>query len=168
MNKKVKKIVIAALLAALCCSFTFIYLPLPIGYANLGDMMVLLSAVMLGPLYGALAAGIGTALADLFMGYPQYIPATFVIKALVALVCVILYKAIRGKKNNVFAFALSGIVAESIMVCGYYLYEAVVLAYGFGGAAVSVFGNCLQGCVGVILATLLLLPVLKLFNKIGK
>ena len=56
------------------------------GYVNLGDGIVLLSAWVLPLPYGIVAAGLGSALADLFSGYTVYAPATFVIKALMAAV----------------------------------------------------------------------------------
>ena len=57
-----------ATFAALCCVCTFIAVPLPFGYFNLGDVFVLLSAWLLGPVLGPLAAGVGTALADVLIG----------------------------------------------------------------------------------------------------
>ena len=71
MNTKTKKIVMAALIAALACMATMlIKIPSPLkGYINLGDCVVLLAGWILSPIYGFLAAGLGTALADVFSGY---------------------------------------------------------------------------------------------------
>ena len=82
-----QKMVIAALLAALTCVATMIIkIPSPLkGYMNLGDCVVLVAGWMLSPLYGFLAAGIGSALADLFSGYVVYAPVTFAIKGIMAL-----------------------------------------------------------------------------------
>ena len=119
------KLVYISLVAALVCIATLIYVPLPIGYANLGDAVVLTAGFILGPVAGGLAGGIGAALADLFAGYPAYIPATFVIKVLVAVIASLIYKAmISGKKNGLPARIISAVVAEAFMVLGYYLYEA--------------------------------------------
>ena len=76
-----QRIVIAALLAAVTCVVTMIVkIPSPLkGYLNLGDCVVLTAGWMLSPMYGFLAAGLGSALADLFAGYVAYVPATFVI-----------------------------------------------------------------------------------------
>ena len=52
-------------------STMFIRVPLVLGYINLGDAFVLLSVFILGPVYGTIAAGVGSALADLF-GYITY------------------------------------------------------------------------------------------------
>ena len=68
MNSKLKKIVMAALLAAFACVATMsIRIPTPGtgGYIHPGDAIVILSGVILGPVWGLLAAGIGSAMADL-------------------------------------------------------------------------------------------------------
>ena len=87
-NNATKRIVMAAMLAALTCVATMVIkIPSPLkGYLNLGDCVVLLAGWMLSPVYGFLAAGIGSALADVFSGYVLYAPATFVIKGAMALV----------------------------------------------------------------------------------
>ena len=72
---------------------TFIRIPLPLGYVNLGDAFVLLSVFVLGLVYGTIAGGFGSALADLF-GYITYAPGTLIIKTAMALVAYLIYKAI--------------------------------------------------------------------------
>ena len=57
-----KKIVLAAMFAALACVATMIInIPIPAtnGYINLGDCIVILAGWMLGGVYGAAAGGIG-------------------------------------------------------------------------------------------------------------
>ena len=82
-----RTIVFAALLAALTTVATMVIrIPTPTqGYIHLGDGMVLICGVLLGPGLGALAAGVGSMLADLIGGYMAYVPGTFAIKALTAL-----------------------------------------------------------------------------------
>ncbi|MBE6531434.1 MAG: ECF transporter S component [Ruminococcaceae bacterium] len=154
-----KKIAFSAIFASLCCVATFIQVPLPFGYFNLGDIFVLVGAWSLGPVLGALAAGIGSALADLLLGYSAYIPATFVIKAAMAVCAYFLYelfkKIAKGKKLDVLFHVTSAVVAECVMVGGYLLYEAFILGYG-AGALASVSGNCLQGAAAIIGASILI------------
>ena len=71
-----KTLVMASLLAALCCVATMVIrIPSPTGgYMNLGDTVVILSAYLLGPAWGSAASGLGSALADLFSGYTAYVP----------------------------------------------------------------------------------------------
>ena len=99
MNSKIKQLTIAALFAALACVATMIIkIPSPLkGYLNIGDCVVLLSGWLLPPFYGFLAAGIGSALADLFSGYMIYAAATFVIKGLMALVAYYVHTALNKK-----------------------------------------------------------------------
>ena len=68
---KTRIIILAALMAALTCIGTMIIkVPTPTnGYIHPGDGFVLLSGLLLGPIYGSLAAGIGSALSDLITGY---------------------------------------------------------------------------------------------------
>lgn len=151
-QNKIFKIVSAALFAAIVCVATMIVkIPSPAtnGYFNLGDCFVLLSAWFLGPVYGALAAGIGSALADILSGYVQYAPATFVIKALMAVAAYFIFKAL--SKKSFIGKLISGISAEAIMVLGYFGYEAVILSYGMAAAG-SIFSNVMQGIVGIVSA----------------
>jgi len=58
-----------------------IYVPQTKGFFNIGETMVFTTALLFGPLVGAFAGGVGSMLADLFLGFPHYAPATLVIKA---------------------------------------------------------------------------------------
>jgi len=58
-----------------------VYVPQTRGFFNIGEIMVFATALLLGPLVGAFAGGVGSMLADLFLGYWYYAPATLVIKA---------------------------------------------------------------------------------------
>lgn len=151
---KVKKLVLAALLAALAyCATLIIHIPSPIGgYLNLGDCIVLLAGWLLGPAYGAAAAGLGSALADLTLGYTIYIPGTFVIKALMAVVAYYAAKAVPGK--TVVKSVVSGVLAEVVMVGGYFCFEATILGNGLG-AAVGIASNLMQALAGIVCAVLI-------------
>ena len=148
MNSKVvSKIVLTALFAALVYVATSI-IRYPTfgtqGYINIGDTIVLLSAWLIGGVYGALAAGIGSALADLLAQYVTYVPGTFVIKFLMALVAYLIFTAFKKTNiNKVVAYIVSGVVAELIMVFGYFLYESTILGYGLAAAA-SIPSNAIQ------------------------
>lgn len=156
-----KKLVFAALFAALTCVATMIIkIPTPLGgYIHAGDAVVVLAAFLLGPVWGALAAGLGSALADLISGYALYVPGTFVIKALVALVAGWLLT--RKMFNNKFAKALiAGIVGEIVMVGGYMLFEAVFLNFGVAAAA-NIPMNAIQGAFGAVAGAALFVALSK-------
>lgn len=150
--KKMQRLVTAALFTAIVCVATMIVkIPSPAtnGYFNLGDCFVLISGWLLGPIYGTLAAGLGSALADILSGYVQYAPATFVIKALMAVAAYFIFIFLR--KKPFVAKLISGIAAEAFMVLGYFGYEAVILSYGLAAAG-SIFSNAMQGTVGIAAA----------------
>ena len=156
-----QRIVMAALLAALTCVATMIIkIPSPLkGYLNLGDCVVLLAGWMLSPTYGFIAAGLGSALADTFSGYVTYTPATFVIKGLMALIAFYGFKLLHSKLGNISSRIISGIVAEVVMVAGYFIFEGFL--YGFGPSLVNIPANVIQGVAGLIIGTILV----KVFEK---
>lgn len=174
-----KKWVIAALFAALTCICTMIIkIPTPTGgYIHPGDGMVLLCGIVLGPGMGALAAGIGSMLSDLFSGYLVWVPATLTIKALTAMIAGVLFHKSRrlltaSKAASTIRIILGGIAGEAVMVVGYFLFEiglnaasnggfsAAAIAGGIAYSATSIPGNILQGVTGIVIACVLL-PVLE-------
>lgn len=165
MNKKLSLAVTASMLAAMTTIATMI-IKVPTlgtnGYVNIGDSIVLLSAWLIGNPYGALAAGIGSALADLLSGYPAYIPGTAIIKFAMAFVAALIFGAVT-KKNapKPVAYVISSIVAEIIMILGYFVYEAYILGYGLAAAA-SIGSNAVQGITCIILGNALIFVLTKI------
>lgn len=152
-NEKLFKIVLTSVFAALACVATMIIqIPTPMnGYINIGDCIVILSGWLLGPVYGFCAAAIGSAFADIFAGYAYYAVGTFVIKGAMAMVCGIVYNKMQDastKKQRVF-LVLSAVLAEVIMVVGYFLYASLIFGEGFAALA-SVPANLIQGVGGII------------------
>lgn len=159
--KKTKMLVLSAMMGTLTCVATMIIkVPTPLhGYANLGDCMVLLSAFLLPVGYGFCAAAIGSALADVLSGYAIYAPVTFIIKGLMVVVAFIIYKHLKSRTKPLVARSVGGLVAEFVMVAGYFLFEGIL--YGFGAAFVNIAANTLQGLVGVVAGIILM----KVFEK---
>ena len=161
MHSKTKKIVVAALMTALVCVATMIIkVPSPLkGYLNLGDCIVLLSGWMLPPGYGFLAAGLGSALADLFSGYATYAPATFIIKGAMALIAFMCFKLMNKRIGKLPSQLIGGVLAEIAMVMGYFVFEGFL--YGFIPSLVNVPANAIQGVAGIIIGIVLV----KIFEK---
>ena len=161
MNAKTKKLVMASLMTALTCVATMVIkIPSPLkGYINLGDCMVLAAGWMLSPAYAFLAAGLGSALADVFSGYMLYAPATFLIKGCMALVAFYGCKWLT-KNSKTFPRILSGAVAELVMILGYFVFEGFL--YGFAPSLVNIPPNGVQGAAGLVIGVLLV----KTFDKV--
>ena len=161
MKTNTQKIVLASMLAALCCVATMIIkIPSPLkGYLNLGDCVVLLSGWILPPAYSFLSAGIGSALADVFSGYIVYAPATFIIKGVMAVIACFCSRRIENKPISILSRIISGSLAEIIMVLGYFVFEGFL--YGFEPSAINIPANAIQGLLGLIIGIILV----KIFQK---
>ena len=144
---KLRKLAVCGLLAAFVFVGTQIRVPTAIGYINLGDAVILISSFILGPI-AFFPAAIGSALSDLIAGYPQYIAPTFIIKGLMGLVAG-LY--LRKVTVTVPKKILIGIIAEVIMVAGYFIFESLPFMYGVEAAAGSLFFNVIQGVAAIII-----------------
>ena len=156
MNNNLKKLILAALFAALSCVATMsIRIPTPgtSGYIHPGDAIVILSGVILGPVWGFLAGGIGSALSDLIGGYFIYVPITFVIKGLVALAAGLLYQKVgKNQKSRYIAVILGGVADIILVAGGYFVCESFI--YG-AGAAASIPANIIQGVGGLVISCIL-------------
>lgn len=148
-SEELRRLLRTALFTALTCAATLvIQIPMPVtnGYVNIGDCFVLLGAWVLGPLYGAFAGGVGSALADLLSGYAFYVPGTLLIKAAMAVVAALLCNA---RHKHLFRL-VGAVAAELVMVAGYFAYAWAILGSGFAAALTAVPGNLLQGAVGIV------------------
>ncbi len=159
-DNKIKRLTLAALFTALTCVATMI-IKIPTvgtgGYIHLGDAFVVLSGIFLGPLYGGLSAGIGSALADLLSGYFIYTPITFVVKAVIAVVVALIYHKLTKKIHiPVVKCIICGIFSTVLVALGYFAFEFFI--YG-SAAAASIPANLIQGLSGLIISSVLL-PVL--------
>jgi uncharacterized membrane protein len=155
-TNKIIKLVTAALMAAMTCVATFL-LPIHVpglsgGYIHPGDAFVLLSGIILGPLYGSIAAGIGSMLADIVVGYP-YFYVTLIVKALAALVGVFVYR-----RFKVVPVILAAIFSGIVVTLGYFIFETGV--FGLPTAIFDVPFNIIQNIFSIILSAVLL-PLLR-------
>ena len=155
-QKKLERLVIAAMLCAMVFAATWISIPAPVvGNVNLGDAMILLSAWILGGPWAVAAAAAGATLTDLMGAYAAYAPGTLVIKALMTVSAILLLKICRKARLPMLpSLLISGACAEAIMILGYYLYEAVFFSLGFGAAALNIPFNAMQGAISLTLAVL--------------
>ena len=128
-----KKIVLAALMAALTIVGSAIRVTMPIDIAgttsfHLGNIMCALSGILLGPWLGGLAAGLGSAIYDMFD--PMYISEcwlTFLMKGAYGVAAGLVCHA--GRKDWGYGKALLGTVAGAVTYAALYLAKS----YFYGG-----------------------------------
>ena len=110
---------------------------------------------------GGFAGGVGSALADIFLGYGSFAPATFIVKGIEGFIVGYLYfrwKQEKSKNNNLIPKLISIPLGGLVMVLGYFIYEIILL--GLGDALVEFPWNLLQVIVGLT-ATISLTSILE-------
>ncbi len=177
----VRQLALVGIMAAMVyATSAYIQIPIPTAIGNtrlhVGNVMCLLSGLLLGPLYGGLAAGFGSMLFDLFD--PIYItsaPFTFLFKFLMAWVCAIIaqpktndkkWRYILGAATGALCYVLLYLTktyVEDRIVMGLAA-DVVWLTVGQKGL-VSAINGILAACVSVPLF-LALRPVLRRSNLI--
>lgn len=151
MDKKLKLLIRYAILMALTVVMTMvIHIPTVAtnGYLNLGDMVVFLAAFVLGKRGAFIVGGIGSALADLLLGYAHYAPITLVVKGLEGYIAGSLLGRDIGKRRPIIATSVAGV----FMAIGYFIPELFI--YGKGAIA-SLPGNIMQGLLGAVTSVVL-------------
>lgn len=156
LPKNVLSISIIAIFSALICILTMIIsIPIPAtqGFINIGDSGVMISGLLFGPIIGGFSGGIGSALADIFLGYTIYAPGTLVIKGLEGFVVGLIANPKRYYKKLNYRDILAVVAGGAIMTYGYFLYE--IYLFGVPAALYELFLNgIIQFGLGSIIAIL--------------
>lgn len=159
-NKKntTKRITSAAIATAIIFLVTrFIQIPIPLGYFNIGNSVILLLCLLLFPMDGEIASGLGSALADL-TSYPVYTLPTLVIKAAMAFV---FYKIIKVNTAKVSIKIIAVAISTLIPLFGYTI-VGMVLYGGFVAGIAQFPGLFLEYVANLIIFSILLKPVEKI------
>lgn len=155
-----KEICTTAMLAAVVCVLTVVpRIPIPLGYAHLGDAAVFILGLKYGLRNGGTAAALGSGLADILGGFPIWAGPTLIIKFLMAW---IVYKL--APKSEVqgwnrwlrltAAFTASGLwLAIGYTVAGAALYDS------WAAGMASLPGLLAEGAVNVLAALAVCLKI---------
>ena len=182
MEKKRKlstrKIVFTALMAALVFVGSALRVRLPIAVGSttsfhLGNIFCALSGLLLGPWRGGLAAGLGSAIFDMFD--PIYISEawlTFLMKAIYGLLPGLIFRA--GKKEGGYGKAVLGSAAGAVAYALAYLLKSYIKGIYLKGwepaaAAVDVVAKLpatvFNAVVAIIFAPILFLAIRKALQR---
>ena len=154
-----QELVFTALMTALVFVATYLpHIPIPLGYAHLGDAVIFLLALLTPRRAALFAACIGSALADLLGGFALWIVPTLVIKFVMAeIVCRMACSGVQiGGRTRVIA----ALLASSLWMAAAYTLAGAVLYASLPAALASSPGLLIEGLVNSVLA-LLLLPILR-------
>jgi uncharacterized membrane protein len=140
------------MLSALTFALTFVNFRLPIpgngGLVHMGNIPVVVAAVVLGKKYGAVSGAIGMTLFDLVGGWFLWAPFTFMIRLTAGFIIGLFAEKREGKS---VVWNLLGVLAGGvILIAGYYAAEWIIYGNPLAPAA-SVPGNALQTVSAVAL-----------------
>lgn len=159
-----RAVALTAIMTAIVLVLTYlIRVPTPAkGYAHLGDTGVFFSAFALGPWMGAAAGGLGTALADIVGGYPQWAVFSLLIHGFQGWAAGWLVRRVAGLAGLILAAVVGGV----IVVAGYFL--AGIILSGTGAAVGEIVPNILQVSIGAVLAIPLFIAVRQAYPPITR
>jgi uncharacterized membrane protein len=162
------KVAVAAIFAALVAVATLLFVvPIPAtsGYFNLGETLIYVAALLLGPAIGAVA-GAGASIADVLVSV-QYAPGTLAIKGIEGFLVGLLYRELNKKIKSITVCASIAVAVGGFeMVAGYFLYETLVLGYPALVALSEVPINIVQMAVGLAIAVPVMHGVLRVFPQL--
>lgn len=149
----VRTICTTAVLAALIFVLTYVpKIPIPLGYAHLGDAAIFLAILFADKRNSAIAASLGSALADLIGGFPLWIIPTLFIKWIMVEI-VFRVMGTENRSHNLhsgrtlLAFTLSSLwMAAAYTIAGGLLYGSM------GAALASTPGLVMEGVINTIVA----------------
>ena len=173
-----RKIVFAAMMAALTAAGSALRITMPLSIAgttsfHLGNIMCALSGILLGPGLGGLAAGMGSAIYDMFN--PAYIDEawlTFLMKGVYGLAAGLVLKLSRKKPGyfSCILASLAGALSYAVLYLIKSYYKAILVQGVAAGAAWIVVldklpATVFNGAVAVVFAPVLAIAISKALKK---
>ncbi|WP_027399972.1 ECF transporter S component [Anaerovorax odorimutans] len=166
MQNNILKICETGIFTAMVFIATFaLKLPIPFteGYTHLGDCMIFISVLLLGWKRGALAGGIGAALADLIGGFGTWVLPTLICKSVMAAIMGIIIEKKLIKKYPRVLWIIAAVIGGFLQCIGYTITR--IILYGTGVAIASIPILILQTGIGIFLAFVILEALQKTMLK---
>lgn len=171
------KLVMVALFAALTFVATqSIRIPLPGAFVHTGNVMVLLSVLLLGYPKGALAGGLGLAIFDVLNGYvteaPYFILESFIVGGVAWLIFHSIFKEKVETPQDLWKITVTAVGTGLTKIFMTQLKNVVVFLFmgqkfptAFTGATAMLPATLINVAMTIILVTLLFLPLEKALKR---
>lgn len=171
-----------AVLTAVTVVFTFM-VKIPIaptkGYVHLGDVAIFFTAFTFGPVTAMISGALGTGIADLLAGYPQWAPISFFIHGIQGFLAGAIMRSAflkvkaagagEQEQRRSFQFPIARAIAAGaaglIILVGFYFLAGAAMV-GFSAALFEIPGNIIQGSVGAIGGILLAKAVYRAYPPV--
>ena len=145
------------LTAAVFAVTRFLQIPIPLGYFNVGNAVILLASLFLPLPYGVFMAAAGSALADL-TSYPVYTVPTLLIKGMMVVLFSLLIRKSPGSRPRI----ILGAAAATLLPLAGYTVTGALLYGGFWAGAAQIPGLLAEYAANLVLVILLLPGALRL------
>lgn len=130
-----------------------------LGFAN---VFCILSGLLLGPVYGGLAAGIGSCLFDLLGGWASSAPVTLVTKFAMAFICGAIVWAGNGnakKLSRLIVGAVTGSLSYCVLYIAYSWFEATITGNPVPVVLVQLATKIPVTLINAVLADVIAIPL---------
>ncbi|MEM2143585.1 MAG: ECF transporter S component [Candidatus Thorarchaeota archaeon] len=156
MNSTLYMALVAIFTALVMVATVVVSIPFPTstGYLNFGDTLVMTSGFLLGPVGGFLAGGIGSAMADVSLGYTHFAPITLLVKGTEGMIVGFFSRRSATASRITATDAMGLFLAAVTMLLGYFTYETLLFGYQVALAELLTI-NILQVSVGALVASLI-------------
>ena len=146
MKLTTRQLTLTAMMTAVIFIATFVpKIPIPLGYAHLGNAAIFLAVMFCGRRVGIFSGVIGSALADLLSGFPIWILPTMFIKAAEAEIFFRLHE-----KNF-----LLGLIAAGLAMAAGYTFAGAILYDSLSAGLASTPGLLMEAAVNAFATVLL-------------
>ena len=129
-------------------------IPATLGYINLGDTMIFVVAILFSPVTAMISGGIGSALADVLLGYTQWALFTLIIKGLEGLICgliIVKFRKIFIDGRLVKTMSLVAMISGGLVMIVGYFFGGWILFGTWQSSIVSVPQYLIQAVASVVL-----------------
>lgn len=165
-----KEIVLNGLLIALVFLTTFVTRipgPIPPGYINFGDIVIMVAAIVFGKKSGLIAGALGSFIADIACNAFVFAPITLIVKGLEGYVIGMI--ASKSEKDGLIGELVkiaAVVVGAVVMIGGYFIAEMYIIkifdnTFGYAAAISELPLNLVQGGVSVVVGYVLSTALLK-------
>ena len=166
MKSNIRTLTYTALMTAFVFITTsVIKIPIPFtnGYIHAGDTAIFLGGILLGPVHGAVAAGIGSAMADLLGGYAHWALPTLLIKGLMGFIVGYFSSEKRNQKHVLWGTSLLwiGSLFAFIYTAGNTTLETIMENVE-GASSIALAGEIVKNLNTQLLVVAMGLPLLSL------
>jgi len=157
-------VAIMAVMTAIIFVLTrMVQIPTPAkGYIHLGDTAIFFAAFAFGPWVGGIAGGLGTALADITSGYPQWAIFSFLVHGFQGW----LVGAMVRRETGWYRLLTAVGAGSAVVVVGYFIAGTILM--GMGAAVSEIPANIIQALSGGLVGAPLYLAVRRAYPPLAQ